>query len=199
MIRATAFWAAIIGYLLLAILIVGGGAAWPGYSHSLQFISELGAAGAPHGMLVSLGGFLPIGIFVTLFAVLAAVIEPRGLLRTIGFLCLAVFASGYTVAAFFPCDYGCRPATPSFSQLMHNLFGLGGYIFAPIGLIILGQAARTWPGGRWLSPLGLVCGLVAGGAFFGMGSDAPGLAQRVLEGAVALWILACAFTLRRAP
>ena len=190
MIRTIAFWAAITGYALLAVLIVAGGAAWPGYSHSSQFISELGATGAPYGRLISLGGFLPIGVCVTLFAILAAVIEPRGVLRTLGFLGLVLFASGYTVAAFFPCDFGCRPATPSFSQMMHNLFGLGGYVFGPIGLILLGLTARKWPGGRWLSPLGLICGLVAGAAFFGMGSDAPGLAQRVLEGA---------FTRRRAP
>lgn len=199
MIRTIAFWAAILGYVLLAILIVGGGAAWAGYSHATQFISELGATGAPHGRLVSLGGFLPIGICVTLFAILAAMIEPRSVLRTLGFLCLAVFASGYTAAAFFPCDFGCRPAVPSFSQQMHTLFGLGGYVFGPIGLIMLGIAARSWPGGKWLSPLGVVCGLVAGAAFFGIGGDAPGLAQRVLEAAVALWILACAFSLRKAP
>ncbi len=197
MIRTIAFRAAVVGYVLLAIMIVAGGAGWPGYSHSTQFISELGATGAPHGRLVSLGGFLPIGICVTLFAVLAAMIEPRSLLRTLGFLCLVVFASGYTAAAFFPCDFGCRPATPSFSQMMHNLFGLGGYVLGPIGLILLGIAARKWPGGQWLAPLGLICGLVAGAAFFGIGSDVAGLAQRVLEAAVALWILACAFSLRR--
>ncbi len=196
--RTIAFWSAVIGYLILVVMIVAGGAAWPGYSHYSQFISELGATGAPHGRLVSLGGFLPIGLLLTLFAVLAIFIEPRSGLRTAGFLCLALFATGYTGAAFFPCDAGCRSVTPSASQMMHNLFGLGGYLAAPVGLVLLGISARTWPGGRPLFPLAIVCAVLATGGFLTM-VDTPfgGLSQRILEAAVGVWILACAFTLRR--
>jgi hypothetical protein len=84
---------------------------------------------------------------------------------------------------------------------MHNLSGLGGYLGAPIGLILLGVSSRRWPGGGFLFPLGLVCGVVSLLAFFVMLAETPvgGLVQRVLEGAVAVWILACAFALRRAP
>lgn len=196
MLRTMAFWTAVVGYALLAVLIVAGGAAWPGYSHMTQFISELGATGAPNGRLVSLGGFLPIGLCLMLFSALSATFRPRGLLRAAGFACLFVFAAGYTMAGFYPCDLGCRPSTPSASQMMHNLFGLAGYVIAAPGLVALGLAARNWPGARWLFPLGLACGLVAGAAFLGLGSDAPGLAQRVLEAAVAVWVLAYAFTLR---
>ena len=200
MIRSIAFWAAIIGYVLLATMIVAGGAAWPGYSHYSQFISELGATGAPYGRLVSLGGFLPVGILITTFAVLAAFIAPRGGLRYAGFACLVLFALGYIGAAFYPCDAGCRSVTPSFSQMMHNLFGLGGYLAAPLGLVLLGVSARGWPGGRRLFPLDIACAMLAMGGFLTM-IDTPfgGLSQRILEGAVALWILVCAFTLRRAP
>lgn len=201
MIRAIAFWAAVIGYLLLLVMIVVGGAAWPGYSHTGQFISELGASGAPHGRLVSLGGFLPVGLCLTLFPVLAAFIPPRSGLRVAGFALLALFALGYIAAAVFPCDAGCRSTTPSFAQMMHNLFGLLGYLGGPIGLILLGFAARRWPGAAWLFPLGVACGVVALAAFVVMLAEPPfgGLVQRVLEGAVAAWTLACAFALRRAP
>lgn len=146
MIRPLAFWSAVVGYGLLLVLIVAGGAAWPGYSHVSQFISELGATGAPQARLVNLGGFLPVGVLLTLFAVLSAFLAPRSGPRVAGFLLLALFAVGYLGAAFFPCDVGCRPATPSFSQMMHNLAGLAGYLGAPIGLILLGVAARGWPG-----------------------------------------------------
>lgn len=201
MIRTIAFWAAVAGYALLLVMVVAGGAAWPGYSHTTQFISELGATGAPHARLVNFGAFLPIGLLISLFAVLAMLIPPRGVLRTLGFLGIFVFATGYTGAAFFPCDAGCDPVRPdpSASQVLHFLFGTAGYIVAAPTLLALAIASRTWPGGRLLFPLGIVCAAVSGLALLGMIPPMEGLFQRVLEGAVGLWILACAFTLRRAP
>jgi hypothetical protein len=197
--RTLAFWSAVLGYGLLLIMIVAGGATWPGYSHVSQFISELGATNAPHARVVNLGGFLPIGVLLSLFAVLSAFLAPRGGLRVAGFLLLALFAVGYLAAAFYPCDAGCRSATPSASQMIHNLAGLGGYLGAPIGLILLGVAARGWPGATWLSPLAFVCAAVSFVAFVVMLGEPPigGLVQRVLEGSVALWSLAFASTLRR--
>ena len=201
MIRPLAFWSAVLGYGLLLIMIVAGGAAWPGYSHVSQFISELGAVGAPHARMVNLGGFLPVGLLLTLFALLSALLAPRSGLRVAGFLMLALFAVGYLAAAFFPCDVGCRSATPSASQMIHNLAGLGGYLGAPIGLILLGIAARRWPDAAWLSPLAFACAAAAFIAFVVMLGEPPigGLVQRVLEGSVALWSLAYASTLRRSP
>ena len=195
--RAIVFWAAIVGYLILAALIVGGGLAWPGYSHSSQFISELGATGAPHGRLISLGGFLPVGVLLSVVSVLAMVLEPRSPLRTLGFLCILLFASGYTVAAFFPCDLGCRPAVPSSSQMIHNTAGLLGYLVAAPGLLMLGLAARHWPGAGWLFPLGIACAVAAAAGFLTLETEFRGLAQRVIEGAVALWILAFVFQRKR--
>lgn len=199
MIRTIAFWSAILGYALLLAMIVAGGAAWPGYSHVSQFISELGSTGAPHAQLVNMAGFLPIGVLLTLFPLLSAFLAPRSGLRAAGFLLLALFAVGYLAAAFFPCDAGCRPATPSVSQMVHNLAGLGGYLGAPIGLVLLGVAARKWSGATWLSPLAFVCAAVSFVSFVVMLGEPPigGLVQRILEGAVALWGLAFASTLRR--
>ncbi|MCF8506697.1 MAG: DUF998 domain-containing protein [Caulobacter sp.] len=199
MIRTLAFWAAIIGAGLLVLMTVAGAAAWPGYSHVSQYISELGATGAPHGRLVSLGGFLPIGVLLMTFAVLAALIPPRGVLKTLGCIGLFLFALGYLGAAFFPCDFGCRPETPSRSQVMHMAFGLAGYILAPLTLAVLGVASRKWPGAKGLFPLGLACAVVAGIAFFSMADPLAGLFQRVLEGSVLLWIVAFAVYLRRKP
>jgi hypothetical protein len=199
MIRVLAFWTAIIGAGLLVLMTVAGGAAWPGYSHVSQYISELGARGAPHGRLVSLGGFLPVGVLLMTFAMLAALIPPRSVLKTLGCLGLFLFALGYFGAAFFPCDLGCRPATPSPSQMLHLAFGLVGYLFAPLTLATLAIASRKWPDAKGLFPLGLVCAVVAGIAFFSMADPLAGLFQRVLEGSVLLWIVAFAVYLRRKP
>lgn len=193
--RAIVFWSILIGYLILAILIIGGGMAWPGYSHASQFISELGATGAPQGRLVSLGGFLPVGFLLSLAAVLAIFLEPRSTLRTLGFLAVLLFATGYTVAAFFPCDFGCRPASPSPSQMVHNAAGLFGYLVAAPSLLMLALAARKWPGGGWLLPLGIVCAIVSAAGFVTIETDLRGLAQRAIEGAMAAWLLAYALSI----
>lgn len=199
MIRTIAFWAAVLGAGLLLIAIVAGAAAWPGYSHVDDFISELGATGSPHGRLVNLGGFLPVGICLTLFAALAARVAPRSRLRLFGFAGLALFTLSYATIAFFPCDLGCPPASPSLSQTVHNFAGLLGYLGAPIGLVLLAFAARRWPGAALLFPLGLVCAAIAAAGFVLMLVETPvgGVVQRLLEGAIVVWILACAFTLRR--
>ena len=61
--------------------------------------------------------------------------------------------------------------------------------------------ARRWPGAAWLFPLGLVCAAIAAVGFLGMLVESPvgGLVQRLLEGSILAWIVACAFALRRGP
>lgn len=199
MVRTIAFWSAVVGSALLLMTIIAGGAAWPAYSHVRDFISELGSSGAPHGRLVNMAGFLPVGILLTLFTVLAAFTTPRGRLWVAGFACLSLFTLSYALIAFFPCDLGCPPTSPSLSQMMHNLFGLLGYVGAPVGLAMLAVAARKRPGAGGLFPLGLICAAVSAAAFVVMLFEPPvgGVVQRLLEGAIVVWILACAFTLRR--
>ena len=162
--------AACFGALTIVLLTVIGGATFPGYSHASQFISELGARGAPHAQLVNFGGFLPAGVLVCAFAVLAWKVLPRSAGTAIGMVGIALFGFGYLVAVFFPCDAGCRPAVPSFSQLIHNALGLAGYLSAPLTLAILGWQARSWPGGRLLSILGFLGSLTA---FIGLSLLSP--------------------------
>ena len=43
----------LLGALAVVLLTVVGGAHFPNYSHASQFISELGADGAPHARLIN--------------------------------------------------------------------------------------------------------------------------------------------------
>lgn len=181
------------GALSILLLTVIGGATFPGYQHASQFISELGARGAPHAQLVNVGGFLPAGVLLCAFAVLAWKTLPRSAGTAIGLFGIALFGVGYLAAVFFPCDAGCRPATPSSSQLIHNAMGLAGYLSAPVALAILGWQARSWPGAGLLSLLGFLGALTA---LIGLMLLSPafvyvGIAQRVLELSVLTWIVAC--------
>jgi len=185
---------AVLGAAWLVAMVLIGGAGFAGYDHVSQYISELGATGAPQGWQVSWLGFLPIGVLICAFAVFAWIAAPRSVLATLGFVGVFLFSIGYVGSAFFPCDYGCRPDNPSFSQAMHELVGLAGYMLAPITLLLLGLAAWRWPKAVWLSILAFVAAV---GALVGlsglMDADSPtvGLYQRVLEASMLGWVVAC--------
>lgn len=191
----------VLGALWLPAMTVIGGSTFPGYDHVSQFISELGANGAPHGRAVSTFGFFPTGILICAFAVFGWLAAPRSTLSTLGFAGIFLFAIGYVGATFFQCDYGCRPEEPSFSQIMHNNFGLIGYLFAPLVLLLLGLAARKWPNARAVA---IWAYIAAGAALLGwltLSPDSPfvGVSQRVLEASVLSWVVVCALYLGRQP
>lgn len=180
------------------MLTVVGGQYFPNYSHASQFISELGALGAPNAPVVNFAGFLPAGVLISAFALLAWQILPRSRKSTLGMIGLLLYAMGYIAAAFFPCEAGCRPPQPSLSQVVHNILGLSGYVFAPLTLAILGWGAREWPNSHHLSIVGFVG---SGFALAGLVLLSPdfqyvGIAQRVLEASVLAWVVVCSFYIR---
>lgn len=184
---------ALLGAVWLLAMVVIGGLTFPGYDHASQYISELGANGAPFGFQVSWYGFLPVGLLVVAFAVSAWLATPRSVLGTLGFIGIVLFAVGYVGATFFPCDYGCRPEDPSPSQAMHLLFGLAGYLLAPLTLLLLSLAARKWPNARSVVLAGFIAAPIALMAFLTMAPDSPfvGVSQRALEASVIGWVVAC--------
>ncbi len=142
-----------MGAAWLVAMVLIGGASWDGYDHVAQYISELGADGAPYGWHVSWLGFLPIGLLICAFAYFAWRAAPASVLATLGFVGVFLFSIGYVGSAFFPCDFGCRPNTPSFSQVMHELIGLAGYLLAPMTLLA-----------AWIGGVEMAGGDMAGGA-----------------------------------
>lgn len=193
----TIFVSACLGALAIFLVTVIGGAGFPNYSHASQFISELGATGAPHASLVNYGGFLPAGLLVCTFALLAWKALPRSVATALGMAGIFLFGFGYLVAVVYPCQAGCRPAAPNLSQTIHNALGLVGYLVAPFALAILGWKARSWPGAAVLSWMGFGGAILA---FIGLSYLSPefayvGIAQRVLEASVLSWIVACGFYL----
>ena len=196
-----AMFSALLGAVWLLAMMVIGGATYPGYNHLSQYISELGATGAPYGREISWYGFLPVGILIITFAMSALVAAPRSILSVLGFIGIILFAVGYIGATFFPCDYGCRPEEPSPSQVMHLIFGLAGYLFAPPTMLFLGLAARKWPNAGWLSLFGMIAAVTSLIGFLTLdpGSPFAGLSQRVLEASVIGWVAACGLYLGLQP
>ena len=58
---------AIIGPILLTVLIIVLGFFQLGYNHILQYISELGAVGAPNAIVMNVFGFILVGSSIFVF------------------------------------------------------------------------------------------------------------------------------------
>lgn len=191
---------ALLGVLIAVGFPIVAGAFHPSYDHARQFISELGAHGAPNAALVNYAGFLPAGVLLTAFPAFAWRTAPRAALTTLGLLGVALFSIGYIAAAAYPCDAGCRPDDPSASQALHNLLGLAGYLTAPATLFVLALQSRQWPGGGVVSIVGALGGAaaLAGLLSFSPDFEFAGVSQRLLEGGMLAWIFACGvYMLRR--
>ena len=163
------------------------GRRWPGYSPTRDFISELGAKGAPDAATVNLTFLLAGVLFV---ATCAALARRRG---AVALSLVSLVGWSYVVVAFAPCDAGC-PAEGSATQALHNAVGALSYLAGGIGLLMASRAAapeRHAP--SWLSA---AAGLLAIGGLMAMGAtelaDVRGAAQRVVEGSVFAWLLVAA-------
>lgn len=200
MIRHLAFGAAVLSVLILASLIVAGGLVYPGYDHLTQFISELGATGTVTGPAIS-AAFIVSGLLLTLFWLLSARLLPGSFLSITGCGLGAVNGLGLTFGGVFPCAFECSLADPTPSAMLHDLFGGIGYMAGIAGICLIALAARRWPHGRALYPLGLACGVPAAAAIWLLhpGFEWYGAAQRVIELALAVFALAVAITVRRRP
>ncbi len=194
-----AFWCALTSFLIFLVTIVAGGAGFPGYSHGAQYISELGAIGAPHSQIVSWFGFIPSGILLMTFAFVAPLTLPRSPWTWLGFSSLGFYAFGLVVGGLFPCDFGCRPDEQTAAQLIHNAVVGIGYLVGITALLVLGVQARKWAGGKHLLPLGVTCWLLAACSLPALdpGFEYAGIAQRIIEVSMYTWIIACAFYVRR--
>jgi hypothetical protein len=175
-----------------------GDLARPGYDAATQYISELGELGAPDGPLVSLGGFLPIGVLVLAFLALAAPELAPGRGAKAGLAGLAMVGLAYVVSAFARCEPGC-PADGPPRQLLHNAFGLLEYLGGGIGLAILAASFRARPAWRAFAvpTLAAAAGVLLPFGIPGL-ADAVGrgLLQRAMDGALFAWLAAAAWRVR---
>ena len=197
MIRYIAFGCAILSLLVLAVATIAGGMAYPGYDHLTQYISELGATGAPTSHGVSLA-FMVSGGLLTAFWLLCAGLFPRSLLSILGFGLSALNGAGLMLGGVFRCDFECSTADLSPAAVLHDVFGGVGYLCGIVGVFLVGIAAQTWSQGRGLFSLSLICGVPAALAIWLIhpAFEWYGAAQRVVEIALAAWTVAVALRIR---
>jgi hypothetical protein len=202
-------WAALAAQLVFIASWVVAGALEPGYSHSDQAVSELGARTAEHPLIVNAGlvvyGLSFVALGIALFAVLdsraaAALFVAAGVTAVI--IGLVPLDCGLSDAR---CDRLWRARELSWHEDVHLWGSLLSQLF--LALTPFAIARALWPGP--LAPLAFWAGvagvLVGVGLFFLYGAaDAPdGLVQRFGFAVVLLWLLIVAtgilYATRRAP
>lgn len=198
--RRLIFWSAVLGFAIFLLTVLVGGAAFPGYSYTRQYISELGATGAPHSQLVVWLGFVPSSALLIIFSLAAPLALPRSAMAWFGFLLITYYGIGMAIAGIYPCDSGCRSDDPSTSQFVHNVAAGTAYLAGITAILLLGVQDRKWPRSSPLMILGIGCWVVAACAFPFLADhefEYAGLAQRMIEACIFGWILACAHYIRR--
>jgi len=186
------------GFLIQLVTIVWGGAVYPGYDHTRQFISELGATGAVTGPAVSWWGFVPSGLLIGAGCIIAAWLTRRSGLAAAAWLLLGWYGLSLAAAGVYPCAFECSRSDSSFNALMHDLFGGTGYLTGivalPLAALVARREKRT--GLFILALVGTVLAVVGFGGVI-LETEPVGLIQRMLEGSVGLFILAFGWTLTR--
>ncbi|MBX7241185.1 MAG: DUF998 domain-containing protein [Bacteroidia bacterium] len=201
-----ASWFGYLGTVFFIATSVIAGFLLPDYSPLSQLISESYASGTPFGPLLRVAGFLPSGLFLTIFAVFALRALPSSGLTQTGLAGIGIFYGiGTIVVSIFPCNEGCDNSLPDpgISQVIHTLSGVLTYTIVPLCLLITGISARKWPNGKNVSYSGIFCGITAI-LFVNLLSSFPdsgftGLFQRIVEGSILIWIIHCAFYLGKHP
>jgi hypothetical protein len=162
-----------------------------GYSQTSQYISELGARGMPHGVVISTLGFGVTGLLVFVFLWLARPGLPATGLATAGVVAFAGVGVAYLAASVFRCDPGC-PSEGSLSQTIHSTSGLFEYVGGGVGLLLLAAALRHDSPWRGAAAVTAAAAILVGIGFLGMlRPDRPewrGFNQRIADGAIFAWI-----------
>ncbi len=192
---------AMLGFAYVAVMaavIVIGPLGYPGYSSLNQHISEMGASGAPNGTTVS-SLFIVTSVLMIAFWLLCLKALPFSGMRAAGLILLAINGLGLLGAGVYPCDFECAREDPTASQQLHDLFGGLGYLSGVLGLFLLAAGLRGLDGWSRLFPLVMSCAVVAALSFPLIAPEFPwhGAAQRVLEAAFMIVIVAMAMRLWR--
>lgn len=130
------------GIFVLALMICAS--LYPGYSHIHQLISELGAKGAPTPALMNYLGFITSGVMISVFGLSLMLFLPGRILLIIGSSLIFLFGAGVALAGVFKCDTGCPPHG-SFENMMHFQISGPSFLFAYLGIFLLGMGFRKLP------------------------------------------------------
>lgn len=178
-----------MGAPLVFALVSGSlGLIQPGYDPVTQLMSELGVSSAPHAGIMNLVGFGLTGFLITLFSVSLYSIAGERWPGAIGSGLVALCGLFFIGMAAFSCDSGCVPVT--LAGRIHLQLGLAALLVAVGASLLIGYSLRgtgSW-GGYWQYSLCTGAGVLLLLQVFISAPVADGLVQRIMVGALFLWM-----------
>lgn len=187
----------IIAPLLRHIMIYSVGFATPGYSLRKDYLSELGAIGAPHNELMNILGIGLIGLLMISFSI--GLFKCLRLKKGGPTTTILIGSSGvaFILIALFPCDPNCVSNEPTLRMTIHLLAGLiamGFEVLAPLVFGIFVFQKKYQQPLRWTS---LALGLVGVTSYLILIVQTetlqdPGLVQRIVQAIGDIWLLTVA-------
>ena len=124
MLNFIGLYSALIANIWIVLGVYTAGKLYPGYSHTKQFCSELGAAGSPTEKLSPIINNYPLGLLFCLFGWYVLQLKNTPVLITlVGFLVIIHGVSTW-VAGYYPMDAEPQTKTPTLSCQIHSWAGL---------------------------------------------------------------------------
>lgn len=188
----------ILSLLWFTATIVIGGLFYPDYSHTSQFISELGATGSPHGNYVNYLGFMPTELFMLAFVLICFSVIPKTKVNFIGLCFIGLYGITLSVAAFFPCDFECSPTTPTLSHNIHMLSAFPGYLSGIVSIFVISSGSSFWAKSKTFKIFSYSIGFLCIYALLNLDPKLAfvGSVQRSLDLMIYLWFIYFAYHLR---
>ena len=189
------------GYLLIV------GAMTPGYSHLVNFNSELTAQDAPYQDAGTLSLYVA-GILLLLFAVGMARWTHPSRIGLVGSLLLVATAIAFVGIGYYPCDPGCSLQDPSPTQQAHLLAGFAGMTLHSVAIAVFGfygnkpgEDPRIGKISKILGAIAVLCMAWLFAAYFGLAHllPRPVLAQKIFSVSVEIWLVSCVILMIRTP
>lgn len=180
--------------IIFAVLVTVGGLFYEDYSHAKHAISELGGITARYPVIQNINFFVS-GILIMAFSVGLHRGIGGGRGSNLGPVLFFIFGLITTVVQpFLPLDPGGEFVT--LTGTLHNVTGLGSFLFAVVGIFVTSRRLRQDPGWqscRNFSVVSSVVALVSLLAWIGIAKGAGigavnGVLQRVFVGVILLWI-----------
>lgn len=187
----------IMSFIWFTCTVILGGLFYPEFSHTSRFISELGATGSPYGDYVNYLGIIPAELMMLAFVFVSHHKLPSTKMNVIGLIFITLYSLCLGVAALFPCDFECRPITPTFSQTLHMLSAFVGYMCGIISIFILSLTSSRWTQKSTFKFVSLILAFICLYLVFSLSDQSTfvGLYQRSLDATIYLWFIYFAYYL----
>ena len=186
-----------LAFLSFVLSFLAFAAIQPGYSHTLNMISELGMEGAPNALAWNWIGFGLTGLLALVFAWgLRAALLPGRAATAVAIL-VAIAGAGWTALGLFPASNGFQPSP---ATTLHFAAVGVNYLAFLASCVVFAISLRREPYWRPWVPFALVMAALGLASFFIPPAIVPpALSQRLALLVYFVWLLGLGWAALRKP